>query len=265
MIYPPMLSFKRKIDLAAAIILAVLAFHSQPMLAADPPSTPATNSGPRKITFSDFKIITDRNIFNTRRYARSSNNTERRETPRAVRIDSLTLVGTMSYEKGWFAFFDGTSSDYRKAAQPNEKVAGFTVSEITPMHVKLQWETNEVTLRVGTQLRRENGGSWQTNTAIEPMMAAYTPSAAAVPVVRLAATNAPADSFESPAGPGFDGGPDAFPGGFPADSQAPGGVATVTQTNSVPAAAGAAAGDAGGGENDVLRRLMQRREQELNK
>ena len=27
----------------------------------------------------------------------------------------MTLVGTMTYEKGTFAFFDGSSSEYRKA------------------------------------------------------------------------------------------------------------------------------------------------------
>jgi hypothetical protein len=52
---------------------------------------------------------------------------------------------------------------------------------------------------------------------------------------------------------------------MPADGQMPVAMpmpmpagAVIIQTNSAPA-------DAGGGENDVLKRLMQRREQELNK
>src|SRR4051794_18547376 len=60
-----------------------------------------------------FRIISERNIFNPNRSARSP----RGETPRAQRapkIDTFALVGTLSYEKGRFAFFDGSSSGFKK-------------------------------------------------------------------------------------------------------------------------------------------------------
>ena len=84
---------------------------------------------------------------------------------RAVRpppksVDSLTLVGTMSYEKGTFAFFDGTSSDYKKALKLTDSIAGYKVTNITPNGVKLASGTNELDLSVGAQLRREEDGPW---------------------------------------------------------------------------------------------------------
>src|SRR3954451_13631928 len=81
--------------------------------AADETNTPSA------LSYESFQIILDRNIFNQNRSVLSRDYTlvllERR-----TRTDALTLRDTMSYEKGWFAFFDGTSSDYRKAVQPVE-------------------------------------------------------------------------------------------------------------------------------------------------
>jgi hypothetical protein len=75
-------------------------------------------------------------------------------------VDSLTLVGTMSYEKGSFAFFDGTSSEYKKALKLTDSIAGYRLTNIAPNAVKLATGTNEVELSVGAQLRREENGPW---------------------------------------------------------------------------------------------------------
>jgi hypothetical protein len=56
----------------------------------------------------------------------------RRSAARPRRTDVFGLVGTMSYEKGYFAFFDGSSSDYRKATQPSETIADYNVKEVGP-------------------------------------------------------------------------------------------------------------------------------------
>ena len=81
-----------------------------------------------------------------------------RPTPKS--FDSLTLVGTMSYEKGTFAFFDGTSSEYKKALKLTDAIAGYKVTNIAPNGVKLASGTNELELSVGAQLRREEDGPW---------------------------------------------------------------------------------------------------------
>ena len=81
--------------------------------------------------------------------------------PRPKSVDSLTLVGTMSYEKGTFAFFDGTSSEYKKALKLTDSIAGYKVTNIAPNGVKLASGTNELELSVGAQLRREENGPWR--------------------------------------------------------------------------------------------------------
>jgi len=116
----------------------------------------STNSSPRP-DYSAFKIVTDRNIFNPHRYARSSRVRESRPTSKA---DSFALVGTMSYEKGTFAFFDGTSSEYKKAVKPSDTIASYTISRITPNSVELSSGTNQVELRVGMQMRRSDQDQW---------------------------------------------------------------------------------------------------------
>lgn len=115
-----------------------------------------TNAGPTSLDYAAFKIIVERNIFDPNRYAAQS-----RPPSRApARVDSVTLVGTMSYEKGDFAFFDGTSSEYKKALKLRDSIVGYKVSNITPTSVALASGTNELKLGVGMQLRREEDGPW---------------------------------------------------------------------------------------------------------
>ncbi len=60
------------------------------------------------------QFITQRNIFNPQRYAiRGEVRPPTRQSADVPRR-TFTLVGTMSYEKGMFAFFDGNQSDLRK-------------------------------------------------------------------------------------------------------------------------------------------------------
>lgn len=75
-------------------------------------------------------------------------------------MDSLTLVGTMSYERGSFAFFDGSSFEYKKALKLTDVIAGYKVAHIASNGVKLAAGTNELELHVGMQLRREEDGPW---------------------------------------------------------------------------------------------------------
>ncbi len=152
--------------------------------------------------FSSFQVISERNIFNPNRTARH----KRGNRPQPV-ADAFSLVGTMSYAKGTFAFFDGTSSEYRKVVTNAEAIAGYKVTDITPSTVKLANGDKQLLMKVGTQMRREEKGSWQ-----------------------LAAT-----------------------------SELP--VETTENADAAPAEPSASDSDSGG--NDVLKRLMKQREQEL--
>jgi len=116
------------------------------------PAQGTNQAAPRD--FSAFKIIIDRNIFDPdRRPAVASG-------PAATIVDSFTLVGTMSYQKGLFAVFDGTSLEYRKVLQPGGAIAGYTVKEIRQDTAKLASGTNELELSVGMQMRRNEDGRW---------------------------------------------------------------------------------------------------------
>jgi hypothetical protein len=160
-----------------------------------PGGAAGTNTGPISLDYAAFKVIVDKNIFDPNRFPRGPG-VRVRSRPRSV--DSLTLVGTMAYEKGTIAFFDGTSSEYKKALKLTEKIAGYTVANIAPNGVKLASGTNEVDLSVGAQLRREEGGPW--------LLAGQGGPYADTPAATSASTAAPATAAASEAAPS---GPDS--------------------------------------------------------
>ena len=128
-----------------------------------------TNNGPASLDYSAFRMVAEKNIFDPNRRGRVN------PLPPQQRGDSFTLVGTMSYEKGTFAFFDGTRSDYRKAVKPQEAIAGYKVVEVTPEAVKLSHGTNVLQLNVGTQMRQREDGSWQQASGASAYTAASSP------------------------------------------------------------------------------------------
>jgi hypothetical protein len=111
-----------------------------------------------------FKLIADRNIFNQSRSPRissASRGSETNEVRRAPRIDAFALVGTMSFEKGDFAFFDSGNTQYRKTLKPGDEIAGYHIKEVQPNHVALVQGDAVTELKIGQQLRREDDGPWQ--------------------------------------------------------------------------------------------------------
>ena len=114
--------------------------------------------GPASLDYAAFRLIVERNIFDPNRFPRRGPSGP--QTP-PKQVDSVTLVGTMSYEKGTFAFFDGTSSEYQKALKLTDAIVGYKVTNIMPDSVTLMAGTNEVEMRVGMQLRREENGPWK--------------------------------------------------------------------------------------------------------
>ncbi len=180
----------------------------------------AQTKAPARTDFSSFKIVPDRNIFNPNRTSRRATTVEVRKAPM---IESFALVGTMSYEKGDFAFFDGTSSQFRKSAKLGDAIAGYKVLEITPKGVKLATVTNQIEMSIGMQLRREDEGEW--------------------------ALSAQSGTFASGAN-----------GSSARTTPSPG----TSDTESTSGAPTEAAPGSSGGEDEVLKRLMQKREKELN-
>ena len=128
---------------------------------AKPASAPA--SGP--LDFSSFKMVSERNIFNGNRSGQRMTATRSSTQQRSVRVESFSLVGTLlSEEKEPVAFFDGSSSELRKALKAGGSIAGFTVKEILHAGVRLASGTNITEVLVGSGLRREDAGLWKAST-----------------------------------------------------------------------------------------------------
>jgi hypothetical protein len=171
----------------------------------------STNDSSTTTDFSSFQVVVDRNIFNPDRYGRTPHHYESRAS-----VPTFSLAGTMSYRKGMFAFFNGTSDEYRKALQQGGTIAGYTVGKITFDGVQLQSSGRTIDMKVGAAMRRE-GDSWE-----------------------LRAPGEWGDLTTSGSGSG----------GTPATGET---SAETTSTN-LPSS---------GEQNDVLKRLMEQREQEL--
>jgi hypothetical protein len=153
---------------------------------------------------ASFKVIADRNIFNMNRSPRSSGRRRVVDAPKPVRIDTFSLVGTLSSDKGHFAFFDGSNSDFQKVLKVDDLIGGCKIAQIDNNAVKLEFKGKEIELKMGEQLRREDEGEWQVSTQTES---------------------------------------------YPTSSSS-------TTNQSEPSS---------GAESDILKRLMQQREQDLNK
>jgi len=197
------------------LALGFATFHLSPSLGA----AEARN----RTDLTAFRLISERNIFNASRSGGRLNSA--RETRRPTRVDAFGLVGVMSYSKGTFAFFDGSSSDYHKALQQGAAIAGFQLVEILPSAVKLQNGTNHppLELHLGMQMRREEEGEWKLGERTESF-----------------------DNGNSAPGPSSS----PSPGGRP-DGRSRRGSATAISSSS-----------AGGSDADALQRLLKKREEE---
>jgi hypothetical protein len=104
--------------------------------------------------YSDFQVIVQRNIFDPNRYPSRGPRPqfENRGAP------TFSLAGTMSYRKGMYAFFSGTSQEYQKALQQGGVIAGYTVTKIDFEGVQLQNAAKQVHMTVGSAMRQEGDG-----------------------------------------------------------------------------------------------------------
>jgi len=134
--------------LLSAISFAVASGRAEP-----------TNA-PARLSYDAFRMISDRNIFNPNRVARGAPRTSRSATTPAAHVESFSLVGIMSYEKGLFAFFEGTSADFKKVLQADAMIGQYKVASVQADVVKLTSGTNDYALKVGMQMRREDEGEW---------------------------------------------------------------------------------------------------------
>ncbi|MBI4325997.1 MAG: hypothetical protein HY674_12120 [Chloroflexi bacterium] len=139
----------------AILVLLMALFLTGDAAAAEEGAVPAQGRD-----FPAFKLIYERNIFNPNRRPGSARGAEG-EAVKPAKVDRFSLIGTLIYEQGSFAFFDGTEAQYRTVLKPSGTIAGFKLLEITPNHVRLNTSSNTVDLPMGMQMKRQDEGDWQ--------------------------------------------------------------------------------------------------------
>ena len=215
--------------------------------------------------FKSFSIVAERNIFNPNRSARGEPaRPPRSESEKRVRTDFLSLLGTLSYEKGRFAFFEGSSSDFKKVVQPDERIAGFKVASVAPNCVRLEGANGEkFDLCVGMRMSRREEEAWRVveapgepsgSSPREPgSSGAGSAGGAEDDVIRKMMQRR---EQEAGGGAANDAGKGSGGGG----AEAPASPA-ATPAEPGPAKASGTSAEA----DEIVKKLLQKREQELNK
>jgi hypothetical protein len=234
--------------------LVLLVSLAAPAAALGIDSTNSAGGASSRMDYVSFRVISERNIFNPRRSGRSTTRTTTRTEPeRRVRMERFALLGTMSYEKGRYAFFDGSGSDFRKVAKPDDLIAGFKITEVAPTCVKLEMTNGQVIeLCVGMQMKKREDEDWQ--------LAGKADSAEGTNRSTSSTSSAPVSGPES----------EEILKRLQQRREQDG-VAASTEAAATQPVVEAAKPDeaktaaAPGESDDVLKRLLQKREQELNK
>ncbi len=131
-----------------------------------PSSTNATAAAakPLKLDYPAFRMVAERNIFNSERTRRTSRSGgDGGPKPRSVQVSTVSLVGFLGSPQGDRAFFDGSGSTYRKAVKAGESLGDFKVASVTSQGAVLEIGGRKLSLKIGEQLRREEAGAWELN------------------------------------------------------------------------------------------------------
>ena len=214
----------------------------------------ATNvvaAGPSsRMDYVSFRVVAERNIFNPHRSKRSGDRPPPRTEPeKRVVMDRFALLGTMSYEKGRYAFFDGSSADLRKVAKPEDSIAGFRIAEVAPTCVKLQLTNGQLLeLCVGMQMKRSEGTDWELAGKAEGSSGSGLSSGA----------GGSSSGSSTPE-------PDDVLKRLLQKREQEGAPIAATPAVETPKPEELKPAPAAGESDDVLKKLLQKREQELNK
>lgn len=190
------------------------------------------------ISRDSFRLVSERNIFDPNR--RSQADRIVRQAPEVPpKIESFSLVGALLSEvTGTNAFFAGTDSRYNTVLSPGESIAGHTIVQLVPDSVTLETNENTINLSIGMQMKRIGEGSWQ-------LIAGTANSSSQIQ------RRDPSSGF----GERRDRGPDERrdPRSF-----------TDNRSSVSPRPEPNGDSDSGDSPDDILKRLMERRRQELN-
>ena len=142
------------------------------------------------------RFVASRNIFDPNRqphYTTSRPRTKTTTRTHSPSTPAFTFVGTMSYEKGLFAYFSGNSDELKQVLPVGKKIAGYTVTQVAQGRVTLAAadKKGDLQLHIGDVMRQENG-KWElsgsgevpagdSSSAPEAASASSSDSSAAAP------------------------------------------------------------------------------------
>ncbi len=149
---------RQRIDRLAWLVPAFAAALSCLPAAVGAVDTSNTSSA---VSLQNFKIITQRNIFDPNRQADSGERGRRIDPNRLARAEGFSLVGTLLDKRGEFAFFSGSDSKYKKVLKVAGTIADYKVTEVAPDHVELENNGTQVKMTVGMQMKKLDAGEWQ--------------------------------------------------------------------------------------------------------
>ncbi len=140
------------------------------MMAILSPTAPGQSQEARRpsIELDAFRLIVERNIFDP---SREKPGGEAPPIERAPQADEIVLVGTLVTESQRFAFFDGSSSSYRRVLTVGADIAGGAVAAIESATISIRLDDNTFDLPIGMSLSREDDQPWRIETVkrrIEP-------------------------------------------------------------------------------------------------
>jgi len=202
-----------------------------------------SNGVPKSDQYDKFSFfVTDRNIFDPNRVPHSyvpGKITPRPKNTTPPVVPSIQLVGTMSYEKGWFAFFNANTEEYQQALYAGGKIISYTITDIVADAVRLQSEDKqqEIEVKIGDGFQQE-GGKWVLKKAGQ--ISSVTSSSRS-----RGSTRSNGDYTRNRNGNGYRDRSGSSSGG------------SSTSESSTPATPPSAAE-----QNDILKALMQKREKE---
>lgn len=127
--------------------------------AASAPASSLTNNFP-KTDFRHYQVIGEKNVFNQNRTGRRRA-ADGGRAERTAKTEYFTLVGTMSYEKAIYAFFDGSGPTFKKSLKAGESISGCKVTAVGDDRVVILADGKPLELKVGNQLRRQDEGEWK--------------------------------------------------------------------------------------------------------
>ena len=125
------------------------------------PALGQDEGGARAPAFESFQLIFDRNIFDPNRREKRPEREAPPPTPRPTRTREILLIGTIIYERGAFAFFEGTEREYNTAMHVGEEIAGYQIVTIDTSKIVLQKEGQQVDLQIGLGLSKQDEEEWK--------------------------------------------------------------------------------------------------------